>query len=173
MVDLDRPPLTRSHKCFVPVVPVFDEQLSTIIAYSLSSTEYAKQFKYYCRHENPVDADALAQPEKGSDPPVVITDVGQPVKQSQSTGDDPALGGPRSQQSPATSSAPRATAQNDLKSAESRMLVRSKTHVKHTFRDFDEKGQATCKFVCTTYWATQFHAVRQIFLSQSKASNPA
>jgi 1-phosphatidylinositol-3-phosphate 5-kinase len=45
------------------------------------------------------------------------------------------------------------------------MLVRNKSHIKHTFRDFDEKGQNLCKFVCTTYWATQFHAVRQAFLS--------
>jgi 1-phosphatidylinositol-3-phosphate 5-kinase len=27
-----------------------------------------------------------------------------------------------------------------------------------------------CKFVCTTYWATQFHAVREAFLSQTAGS---
>ena len=54
---------------------------------------------------------------------------------------------------------------------ERRMLERNKSHIKHTFRDFDEKGQQTCKFVCTTYWATQFHMVRQAFLSQHVSSS--
>ncbi|OEU22087.1 SAICAR synthase-like protein [Fragilariopsis cylindrus CCMP1102] len=45
------------------------------------------------------------------------------------------------------------------------MLMRNKSHIKHTFRELDEKGQNLCKFVCTTYWATQFHAVREAFLS--------
>lgn len=47
------------------------------------------------------------------------------------------------------------------------MLVRSKTHIKHTFRDYDEKGEQIAKFVCTTYWATQFQAVRHAFLNDS------
>lgn len=54
---------------------------------------------------------------------------------------------------------------DEKKTIEQRMLVRNKSHIKHTFRDHDEKGQVTCKFVCTTYWATQFNAVRQVFLS--------
>ena len=53
------------------------------------------------------------------------------------------------------------------------MLIRNKSHVKHTFRDFDEKGQVTCKFVCTTYWATQFQAVREVFLSPSNGGDEA
>jgi len=57
----------------------------------------------------------------------------------------------------------------EQRTLERRMLVRQKTHIKHTFRDFDGKGQVTCKFVCTTYWATQFHAVRQVFLSEGFA----
>ena len=114
--------------------------------------------------------DAPTNAETGSGKPVVDAETGP--NQKQGTGDEPASGGQASQQLPVASSTPRATTQSDPKSAESRMLVRSKSHVKHTFRDFDEKGQATCKFVCTTYWATQFHAVRQIFLSQSKAQNP-
>ena len=48
--------------------------------------------------------------------------------------------------------------------------MRNKSHIKHTFRDFDEKGQNLCKFVCTTYWATQFHAVREAFLSSAGGS---
>jgi 1-phosphatidylinositol-3-phosphate 5-kinase len=50
------------------------------------------------------------------------------------------------------------------------MLNRNKSHIKHTFRDVDEKGQVTCKFVCTTYWATQFQAVRHGFLSSSAST---
>jgi 1-phosphatidylinositol-3-phosphate 5-kinase len=50
------------------------------------------------------------------------------------------------------------------------MLLRSKTHIKHTFRDIDAKRQIQSKFICTTYWATQFHAVRQAFLSSENAS---
>ena len=57
------------------------------------------------------------------------------------------------------------TGSSDKQGIKRRMLVRNKSHIKHTFRDFDEKGQNLCKFVCTTYWATQFHAVRQAFLS--------
>ena len=47
---------------------------------------------------------------------------------------------------------------------EKRMLTRNKTHIKHTFRDYDDKGNHIAKFVCTTFWATQFQAVRQAFL---------
>merc|ERR1712161_92250 len=53
---------------------------------------------------------------------------------------------------------------------ERRMLMRNKSHIKHTFRELDEKGQNLCKFVCTTYWATQFHAVREAFLSPGSGS---
>jgi 1-phosphatidylinositol-3-phosphate 5-kinase len=51
------------------------------------------------------------------------------------------------------------------------MLLRTKTHIKHTFRDHDEKGQPIAKFVCTSYWAVQFHALRQIFLKEPVPSN--
>lgn len=47
------------------------------------------------------------------------------------------------------------------------MLVRNKTHIKHSFRDYDEKDNQIAKFVCTTFWATQFQAVRQAFLKES------
>ncbi|EED87789.1 hypothetical protein THAPSDRAFT_270069 [Thalassiosira pseudonana CCMP1335] len=45
------------------------------------------------------------------------------------------------------------------------MLGRNKSHIKHTFRDFDEKGQQLCKFVCTSFWSVQFHSVRQAFMN--------
>jgi predicted lipoprotein with Yx(FWY)xxD motif len=44
---------------------------------------------------------------------------------------------------------------DEKKENRKQMLTRNKSHIKHTFRDFDMKGQPTCKFVCTTYWATQ------------------
>ena len=47
------------------------------------------------------------------------------------------------------------------------MLGRNKTHIKHTFRDYDEKDTHVAKFQCTTFWATQFQAVRQAFLRES------
>ena len=49
-----------------------------------------------------------------------------------------------------------------------RMIHPRKSHTKITFRDYDEKGRVTCKFVCTFYWATQFHAVREVLLSPSR-----
>ena len=127
------------------VVPVIDEQLSTVIAYSLASSEYARQFKSFSKMEN-----ASAEDSEGGrtvEPPAV----------------DPSSGG----QLPSPSSIRPGGIMDEKKSIEQRMLVRNKSHIKHTFRDYDEKGLVTCKFVCTTYWATQFHAVRQVFLSPS------
>lgn len=128
------------------VVPVVDEQLCTVIAYSLASSEYARQFKSFSRMEN------------------VNTEVDEAGRPVEAPSVDPNTGAQLP--SPSNSSnKPGATLEK--KSIEQRMLVRNKSHIKHTFRDYDEKGLVTCKFVCTTYWATQFHAVRQVFLSQS------
>jgi 1-phosphatidylinositol-3-phosphate 5-kinase len=128
------------------VVPVVDEQLSTIIAYSLSSTEYAKQFKHFLK------------PSSAAENPQGST--------SANPSDDAAVSQiPKLPATPKSSARPVDT--EEIKSIERRMLNRSKSHIKHTFRDFDDKGQAACKFVCTTYWATQFNAVRQVFLSKT------
>ena len=152
------------------VVPVMDEQLCTIIAYSLSSTEYANQFQNYSKME-------IATPENSAE-------IGGPSETSSHLGTDgsnQARGpgfGKGSQHQPG-SRTPTSNAQgvpvalSEKQDIERRMLVRNKSHIKHTFRDFDEKGQNLCKFVCTTYWATQFHAVRQIFLSQTGGKDPA
>ncbi len=132
------------------VVPVIDEQLSTVIAYSLSSKEYEIQFQNYSKIENsgPDAANGLGTP------PSVPSRPPTDGNRSSSTDSQPNI---RGSQSSATTSG--------KKSIERRMLVRNKSHIKHTFRDLDEKGQNLCKFVCTTYWATQFHAVREAFLS--------
>ena len=46
------------------------------------------------------------------------------------------------------------------------MLSQQKSHIKHRFADVDEKGNTLCKFMCQTYWATQFQAVRKAFLGK-------
>jgi 1-phosphatidylinositol-3-phosphate 5-kinase len=139
------------------VVPVGDEQLSSIIAYSLASVEYAKQFKYFSRNETTTTAEvdsvlASDRSVKDSTLGVETQRRGQPDQQAS---------GVQSQQQAGR------LLEGDSKDIERRMLGRSKAHIAHTYRDFDEKGQVTCKFKCTTYWATQFHAVRQVFLSRS------
>ena len=103
------------------VVPVFDDQPSTIISHSLASAEYDIQFKHFLT--------LITQPESRSE-------------KYESTRSD----------------------------IERRMLGRNKSHIKHTFRDFDEKGQQLCKFVCTTFWSVQFDAVRQAFMNPQSSS---
>jgi hypothetical protein len=39
-----------------------------------------------------------------------------------------------------------------------------KIHVKHRFEDKDEEDYTSCKFICHTFWATQFHALRALYL---------
>lgn len=132
------------------VVPVIDEQLSTVIAYSLSSKEYDNQFQNYSKAEN-----------SGADTPNGLGTPPSVPPRSQADGNNRNPPNDIPQKSPTVS---------DKKSIERRMLVRNKSHIKHTFRDLDEKGQNLCKFVCTTYWATQFHAVREAFLSPGSGS---
>jgi len=45
-----------------------------------------------------------------------------------------------------------------------RMRSTNKMHVKHRFEDKDEDDYTSCKFICHTFWATQFHALRALFL---------
>ncbi|KAL3915868.1 MAG: hypothetical protein SGILL_005444, partial [Bacillariaceae sp.] len=134
------------------VIPVIDEQLSTVIAYSLSSKEYANQFQNYSKLET-MGAD---NPTSSSEQPSALGEGGKPPS------------GPAS-----TPGANPSSSATNKQGIERRMLMRHKSHIKHTFRDFDEKGQNLCKFVCTTYWATQFHAVREAFMSQSSGSKDA
>lgn len=147
------------------VVPVIDEQLSTIIAYSLASTEYAKQFKHFSKEGAGFVPEGTEWKDRNRRPgPKPDLDAG--------VGDDNGTPGPadvreknRTPIASISQSSPPASVLDENKGTERRMLNRNRSYIKHTFRDVDEKGQVTCKFVCTTYWATQFHAVRQIFLS--------
>jgi Phosphatidylinositol-4-phosphate 5-Kinase len=155
------------------VVPVLDEQLNTIIAYSLSSIEYSKQFKQFSRQEGAL-----------SDPDGSLIDRTKPAKPDLDAGienygsrDRPNDDGYTSQRNRNSSPLSHGTGKStipspdDIRDQERRMLARNKSHIKHTFRDIDEKGLVTCKFVCTSYWATQFHAVRQVFLSPNATGN--
>jgi hypothetical protein len=157
------------------VVPIWDEQLSSIIAYSLASVEYAKQFKYYSRNEL-ASSSAPAGDETENDRGLPLSSLGIETTNDQvgrrRTSPD-LQSGPGSSSSPISQRISSRGQENENKDIERRMLVRNKSHIKHTYRDFDEKGQVTCKFVCTTYWATQFHAVRQVFLSPSGKGEPA
>lgn len=122
------------------VIPVFDEQPSTIIAHSLASADYASQFKRYAKAEM-----------RGSDD----------RRRSKNDRDSPSMEDYFSGSNGLDAS------QHFKKAVEKRMLGRNKTHVKHSFRDYDEKATHIAKFQCTTFWATQFQAVRQAFLKES------
>ena len=143
------------------VLPVFDEMPSTVIAYSLSSMEYEKEFKRFSKME------ASAQDVKPSSGDDAYSSSEPGLVQSRNRNDPKR--NDHSRPTPMAQTFP-LTPLDERKDIERRMLMRNKSHIKHTFRDFDEKGQQTCKFICTTYWATQFHAVRQAFLTQSSLS---
>eukprot|EP00980_Cylindrotheca_fusiformis_P007582 scaffold1580_cov116-Cylindrotheca_fusiformis.AAC.17 len=136
------------------IVPVVDEQMSTAIAYSLSSTEYARQFEEFSQMES-----SKSEANSGSG---ISNDNGAGQSDIQ-TGRNAFKD---SAQNLKTQSAGSSNIR-DKEGIERRILVRNKSHIKHTFRDFDEKGNNLCKFTVTTYWATQFHAVREAFLSES------
>lgn len=144
------------------VIPVFDDQPSTIIAYSLSSVEYKSQFKQYRQSYG----EETSSFDQGNDP-------------NSSKDDTSAKGRNKTLQKSDKLSHKRSVSHGniplkstyDRKEIERCMLIRGKSHIKHTFRDFDEKGQQIAKFICTTYWSTQFHAVRQAFMKDSNSLN--
>lgn len=52
-------------------------------------------------------------------------------------------------------------ARNELRAArEKQLLSNRKTHIKHRFEDVDNKGLPVCKYICHSFWATQFEALR-------------
>jgi hypothetical protein len=58
--------------------------------------------------------------------------------------------------------------QSTKESREKQMTSQRKLHVRHTFEDVDELGRVLCKFVCTTFWAGQFEAVRAEYLKDDE-----
>ena len=141
------------------VIPVIDDQLSTVIAYALVSPEYAKQFKHYSKPDgatNEVSDAGVSGPRQGQ------TKMQNEIYSKRAT--DARDAAERLIPPPP----PQANPPAPVGDVERRMINRKKSHIKITFRDYDEKGRVTCKFVCTSYWATQFHAVREVFLSPPK-----
>eukprot|EP00903_Cladosiphon_okamuranus_P005970 g5894.t1 len=59
---------------------------------------------------------------------------------------------------------------SDISKLEAQMRSSAKSHVKHRFSDTDEKGNATCKFLCHSYWATQFRAVRRCYFAEQRGA---
>lgn len=146
------------------VIPVVDEQLSTIIAYSMVSPEYAKQFKQYAKSDATVPDDELADSEGKNR-------QGNLRKQSSDVSGKETIGSMERIDLPSTprSASPVGSENTASRDVERRMLNRKKSHIKTTFRDYDEKGRVVTKYVCTTYWSLQFQAVRKCFLKDSES----
>jgi hypothetical protein len=51
---------------------------------------------------------------------------------------------------------------------ERQMTSQRKLHARHTFEDIDDKGHVLCKFICTSYWAGQFEAIRAGYLKEEE-----
>ena len=143
------------------IIPVHDEKPSSIIAYTLASSDYHSQFLNYDKFDGSELRDSkrsyVEMKHQGS-LDEYFSRSGSPSKRRRD----------KLRRSNSQSSNDFVDERKDL---ERRMLLRTKTHIKHTFRDHDEKGQPIAKFVCTTYWAVQFHALRQIFLKDQAQSN--
>jgi hypothetical protein len=98
------------------VVPVMDEQLCTVIAYSLSSTEYANQFQDFSKME-----------ASNSDVP---SDIG--MSSDAASTSTPAGGGAqqRGRSTPSSQTPSGSSGLSDKQGIERRMLVRNKSHIK-------------------------------------------
>lgn len=133
------------------VIPVRDDQLSTIIAYSLASGEYSKQFKQYSRMDG-IDLDLENSVVERSRKKDLDAGIENHETKDRLFDDRPNSSAtpqsPSSQHNRGTTS----VSADDGRDCERKMLIRNKSHIKHTFRDIDDKGYVTCKFVCTTYW---------------------
>ena len=110
------------------VIPVKEDQICSIIAYSLSSHGYQSIFKRYSSFRVKNKASFFMN----------------------STQTIPSV----------------------KKSIWSRMQDQGKSHIKHKFYDINTRDRKQiCKFVCTSYFATQFNAVREAYLSSYNSLN--
>ncbi len=139
------------------VIPVYDDQPSTIIAHALASADYASQFRRLAKAELR-DTDEHRRRNRGDRDSAAVEDFFPGSSNMGSTNRGSLRKGTSSSSLPSL---------DGKKGIENRMLVRNKTHIKNVFRDYDEKNNQIAKFVCTTFWATQFQAVRQEFLKES------
>lgn len=153
------------------VIPVYDEKPSTIIAHSLASIEYENLFRRHTRNylkesglykrSNAPDGDELEagiEVEGGSS-----YDQSSRSKKYDSRSSRRGRSELRKNTEKISISSNTSNAKIDV---EKRMLGRNKSHIKHTFRDYDEKGNQIAKYVVSTFWATQFQAVRQSYLKE-------
>ena len=51
---------------------------------------------------------------------------------------------------------------------ENKLLSTHKLHIKQSFLDVDEHGSHLCRYVCRTFWAAQFSAVRQAYIGSNE-----
>lgn len=157
------------------VIPVMDDQPSTVIAYSLSSVEYSSQFQQFSKAEGNPEEEAQMQ-DNSTNNATGVSESTTSVprrKHHKQNGSATTASSIGSSNAGSHDGGVGGVYIDEKKDIERRMLVRNKSHIKHTFRDHDEKGQQTCKFVCTAYWATQFHAVRKAFLMPKDAVPPS
>lgn len=58
--------------------------------------------------------------------------------------------------------------QNNKKGIKSRLLSQSKSNIMIRFDDKDPKNNVICKFMCHIYWASQFEALREVYLNEEE-----
>ena len=118
------------------VIPVFDDQPSTIIAHSLSSHEYESQFKRFRkkaeRNEIAISHDNVNSAEDFFAGPGGLE---SPSDRSRPNNDSSKRRHRRSNSAKSSNGA------DEMGPLEKRLLMRNKSHIKHTFRDYDEKGK--------------------------------
>jgi hypothetical protein len=109
------------------VIPVIDEQLCTIIAYSLSSTEYANQFQHYSKSD-------LSASESFSESGSSIAEsaTGHNSNQFRGRGAQKNSNPKNSPSQPNNQNRAFETTFNEKQDIERRMLMRNKSHSKIT-----------------------------------------
>ncbi|CAM9117073.1 unnamed protein product, partial [Discosporangium mesarthrocarpum] len=55
---------------------------------------------------------------------------------------------------------------SNISDLEAQLRSPLKAHIKHHFKDTDAKGNASCKFLCHSFWALQFRALRRCYLAE-------
>ena len=163
------------------IVPILDDQPATIIAHSLASTEYNNQFREFAMVVDGVASsngsydssrrDKGSMSRNGSNDKALFTPHQQSANLQSESRDS--LVNMTSSEMHMDNNVDKIVSNQpswislERKEIERRMLSRTKTHIKHSWRDTDAKGNSVCKFVCTSYWAIQFQAVRQAFMGSS------
>jgi hypothetical protein len=118
------------------VIPVFDDQPSTIIAHSLSSHEYESQFKRFRKKaERNEAANGNDNVNSAEDFFAGPGGLESPTERSRPNSSSSKRRHQRNNSAKSNSGA------DEMGPLEKRLLMRNKSHIKHTFRDYDEKGK--------------------------------